>query len=276
MRLLRNNAIRLLMIGAAIPLWSLSILPILRTSASVAESCPRSTDPIATDRPDVANSSIVVPTGSLQSEDGVNLSGRRAARIFDGTNTRLRVGVAPCLEFLVDLPTYSAAARGTMNSGFSNVVPAIKWQFSPTPGQFDLSATLGIGLPTGATSITGHGVQPYLQFPWSYELSGDWGISGMLTFFTFPADPVNRLTTESNFVLEKKVSERGALFVELVSDYPDHAGPSLLLNSGGYYRLTPTEQIDFHLGFGLNHNAPNYTVGFGYSFRLDGLFGRTG
>jgi hypothetical protein len=28
--------------------------------------------------------------------------------------------------------------------------------------------------------------------------------------------------------------------------------------SGGGYRITKTEQIDFHIGFGLNHNAPPY------------------
>jgi Putative MetA-pathway of phenol degradation len=276
MSLLRSNAICLLIVAAAIPVWPLSALPGLYASASAAEECPKSADVIATDRPDVTNSSTVVPTGSSQSENGVNLSARGTAQSLDGTNTRLRLGVAPCLELLVDMPTYFSTVRGTTNSGFSNVAPAIKWQLNPMPYKFDLSTTLGVGLPTGAMSVTGPGVQPYLQFPWSRELSGDWGISGMLTFFISPANPVNKLTTESNFVLEKKVSERSALFVELVTDYPEHAGPSLLLNSGGIYRLTPTQQVDFHVGFGLNQSAPNFIVGFGYSFRLDGIYGRAG
>jgi Putative MetA-pathway of phenol degradation len=45
-----------------------------------------------------------------------------------------------------------------------------------------------------------------------------------------------------------------------------------VINTGGAYGLTPTRQIDFHLGFGLNRNAPNYFFGLGYSFRRDGLF----
>src|SRR5712692_3795961 len=44
-----------------------------------------------------------------------------------------------------------------------------------------------------------------------------------------------------------------------------------LINSGAAYRLTPTRQVDFHVGFGLNHNAPNWFFGLGYSFRRDGL-----
>jgi hypothetical protein len=38
------------------------------------------------------------------------------------------------------------------------------------------------------------------------------------------------------------------------------------------YRITETQQIDCHLGFGLNRSAPTYIFGIGYSFRLDGLF----
>jgi hypothetical protein len=44
------------------------------------------------------------------------------------------------------------------------------------------------------------------------------------------------------------------------------------LNFGGSYRLTQTQQIDFHAGFGLNRNSPDYFVGIGYSMRFDHLW----
>ena len=44
------------------------------------------------------------------------------------------------------------------------------------------------------------------------------------------------------------------------------------LNWGGLYRLTPNQQLDFHVALGLNHNAPSYIVGVGYSVRFDELF----
>jgi hypothetical protein len=40
----------------------------------------------------------------------------------------------------------------------------------------------------------------------------------------------------------------------------------------GGYRITPTQQIDLHIGVGLNDNAPAYIFGIGYSFRLGSLF----
>jgi len=240
-----------------------------------ADTCPTAKDEIATDRPDVTNSSLVVPTGSLQSENGVNFSTRDSARIVDGTNTRWRLGVAPCLELLLDLPTYFAAVRGPATSGFTDVAPAVKWQISPVPGKIDLSLVFGAALPTGTVDIAGRGVQPYLQMPWSLELHDGWGLSGMLTEFFRPSEPVTKRVTETTFSIEKKLTERSSLFVEYVGDYPENAGPSQLLNSGGVYRLSPTQQVDFHVAFGLNHNAPSYIVGLGYSFRLDGLFAAT-
>jgi hypothetical protein len=93
----------------------------------------------------------------------------------------------------------------------------------------------------------------------------------MFTEFIRPSDRT-RLVTEATFVIEKKVSERASLFVEYVGDYPENGSPAQLLNSGGVYRLTANQQVDFHVAVGLNHNAPSYIVGVGYSVRFDDLF----
>jgi Putative MetA-pathway of phenol degradation len=252
-----------------------SLLAIFLTLAAVdarAEGCPQPSDEIATDRPDVTNSSLVVPVGSFQSENGINSSSRNSGQTIDGTNSRWRLGIAPCLEVLVDLPNYFANVRSPGTSGFSDVAPAVKWQISPLPGKFDLSMTVGAALPTGRAEITGRGTQPYLQFPWSYELHDGWGLSGMFTEFFRPADLSNKRITEATFVIEKKLTEKTSLFTEYVGDYPEGGSPSQLWNSGWIYHLTRTQQVDFHVAAGLNHNAPSYIVGIGYSFRADGLF----
>lgn len=250
----------------------LSALTILAAAEARADSCPTAKDEIATDRPDITNSSIVVPVGSFQSENGVDFRGQNGGQTIDGTNTRWRLGIAPCLELLVDLPTYFSAVRGPGGSGFTDVAPAIKWQVSPIPGKIDLSLVAGVALPTGAINIAGPGAQPYLQLPWSWELDDGWGLSGMLTEFLRPSDVATPRITETTFAIEKKVTEKASLFLEYVGDYPEKAGPSQFLSSGGSYHLSPTQQVDFHLAVGLTHNAPSYIVGVGYSFRLDGLF----
>jgi hypothetical protein len=252
------------------------VLPMLlvyhSTIAAKADSCPVIGNEIATDRPDVTNSSVVVPAGSLQIENGINFSARDSDRFLEGTNTRLRAGIANCLEFLVDVPTYFANVRGPGSSGLSDVAPALKWQISPVPGRVDLSAVFGVALPTGSVRIAGPGAQPYLQFPWSWELHSGWGLSGMFTEFFRPSDPASKLITEATFVIEKRMTKIVSLFVEYVGDYPQNGSSAQSLNWGGLYRLTPNQQVDFHVALGLNHNAPSYIVGVGYSIRFDELF----
>ena len=239
---------------------------------AIADACPKPTDEIETDRPDITNSSRVVPHGSLQFENGVNFATLESSHILDATNTRARLGIAPCLEVLVDFPTYFATLSGPAASGFTDVAPAMKWQISPIPGKIDLSAVAGIGLPTGTKALVGPGPQPYVQFPWSWEVTTNWSVNGMLTTFFHPSDPASKQAYETTLVLERKVDENAGMFIEWVGDFPSEVGARHLLNSGAIYRLSKTEQIDFHIGAGLNKDAPSFVFGLGYSYRFDRLF----
>jgi Putative MetA-pathway of phenol degradation len=163
----------------------------LCASPAAAEECTQPRNPIETDRPDTTNSAIVVPVGSLQNENGINISWQNGSDIFGGTNSRWRLGIAPCLEVLIDLPNYVGTLRGASASGFGDVTPGVKWQVSPIPEKFDLSITAGIRLPTGAKMIAGPGAQPYTQFPWSFDLGGGWAVNGMETNFFMPSSPTD-------------------------------------------------------------------------------------
>jgi hypothetical protein len=248
------------------------LLAVLAGAANAEEpaerDCPVAADAIEADRPDVTNSSLVVPLGSLQNENGINLTRRIGSSAIDGTNSRLRLGVAHCLEVLVDLPDYTRTWNGAEPSGFSDLAPAIKKQLGPLPGDIDLSATVGLGLPIGSSAVAGRGYQPYLQFPWSRAIGEGWGLSGMLTAFWFPSVPGDRRTLESTLSLEREVGENADLFAEFVGDFRS-AGSSQYLNFGGAYRVTRTQQIDFHTGFGLSDRAPQAFFGIGYSWRSD-------
>ena len=94
----------------------------------------------------------------------------------------------------------------------------------------------------------------------------------MIAAFVSPLDPKSKVVTEVTLAIETEIGARGSLFVEYAGDYPSHAGPSHLFNTGVGYRLTPTQQIDFHAAFGLNNAAPSYILGIGYSVRFDRLF----
>src|ERR1700720_4297958 len=61
---------------------------------------------IVTDRPDITESSIVVPKGSLQAENGVTWTNDHGQRTFDVSETLLRLGVARQTELRFGAPNY--------------------------------------------------------------------------------------------------------------------------------------------------------------------------
>jgi hypothetical protein len=243
---------------------------VCRTNTSAADSCPTSAEEIATDRPDVTNSSLVVPYGSLQAENGVDWTVRHGSNVLDGTNTRLRLGIAHCTEFLIDVSNSFLSINGSQPSGFSDFVVSFKRQL-PVPFGFDLSATAGVGFPSGSSRISGHGYEPYIQFPWSHKIADGWQVVGMFTFTWFPSESARNPTFEPTLSIEKEFRSSD-VFVEYVGDY-DHQRPTQIVDTGGSWRLTKTQQLDFHAGFGLNSSSVDHYFGIGYSFRLDGLLG---
>jgi len=101
-------------------------------------------------------------------------------------------------------------------------------------------------------------------------------VAGMFTTLTwFPDDAARNLTFEPTISLEREFDSRGDLFVEYVGEY-DHRRPSHLLDGGGAWRFSKTQQLDFHAGFGLNSSTVDHYFGIGYSLPLDSLFGNPG
>ena len=251
----------------------LPIALIVSTSAIFAnDECPTNADEISTDRPDVTNSAVVVPYGSLQAENGVDWTKRDRSDVLSGTETRLRLGVAQCTEVIADVPTYFYSLNGRASSGFSDLVVSIKREL-PVPFGFHLSATSGLGFPTGANKISTHGYDPYIQFPWSHPIDDDWSIHGMFTVTWFTSQHRINPTFEPTLSLEREFGPTRDLFIEYVGEYPNHTRPSQLIDGGGEWRVTKVQQLDFHVGVGLNSSSPDHYFGVGYSFRLDNLFG---
>jgi hypothetical protein len=239
--------------------------------AAHAQACPTSADQIDTDRPDTTNSSQTVPMGSLQLENGINIADWSDGTRLDGTNSRLRLGIADCAEVLMDVPDYSFSPRNAGPRGFNGIAPAAKIELEGLPAGLQISVVAGAGLPTGASSNGGDTTRPYLQIPWSQEIGGGFGLHGMLTETWIPGLRSDSLFEET-LSLEREFVESLDAFVEYVGDYPQHQTASQILNFGGAWRFTQLQQVDFHAGFGFSQAAPRSYFGLGYSLRVDGLF----
>jgi hypothetical protein len=97
----------------------------------------------------------------------------------------------------------------------------------------------------------------------------------MFTVSRFTSQHAFSPTFEPTLSLERNLGPTRDLFVEYVGDYPNHVRPSQIPDAGGSWRVTRLQQLDFHVGFGLNSGSPDHFFGIGYSFRLDGVLGGT-
>ena len=248
------------------------LLVIGRPATSIASECPGRVRPIEADRPDVTNSSVVVPRGSLQVENGVNWAVYQTVQLLDGSETRIRVGAFRCGEVLVDLPNYVRSLDGS-SSEFSTLVMSVKRQLFIRSSSFSLSVAAGVGVPGRQIGSAGRGYSPYIQVPWSRSIGDEWSVNGMVTVTW---STVAKTLFEPTLVIEREFGRRGHIFAEYVGDYTEQDRPSQIIDVGGGWRLTSVQQLDFHIGLGLTRTAPHHYVGVGYSLRVNGLFARNG
>jgi len=226
--------------------------------------------PIATDRNAVTASSIVVPRGSLQAENGFAETTSQGLRTYDGPETLLRFGVASKTELRLVAPNYFGQVGGA--SGFGDVTIGMKQQLGPVHG-FDVSLILSLSMPSGADAFSSHGFDPSVQLPWSRSLPRNWTAAGMLSVY-FPTTGDRRnVTGETTFLVDRQLTKTWDAYVEYAGSLPQQGGPRHLLHFGTAYKPAPQHQLDFHVGVGLSRSAVDHFVGVGYSFRLQ-VFGR--
>jgi hypothetical protein len=227
---------------------------------------------IVTDRPSFTNSSIVVPSGSLQLENGFLETFNQGQNVVDGPETLLRFGIATKTELRFTVPDYfyNTSSGGGPGSGFGDMVIGVKQQFGPTPGGFDVSATLFLSFPTGAQTVSSGGYDPGLQVAWSHGLPSKWTAAGMLAMYWPTQGQSRNPTGQATFLVDRQLTGRWDAYIEYAGNFPTRDGTRQILDVGTSLKLTRTQQLDFHLGESLTGTA-NRFVGVGYSFRFQVL-----
>jgi hypothetical protein len=246
------------------------MVPLHGQDQTVSAAAP---GPIATDRPAVTNSSVVVPAGSFQAENGFLETGSQGQSIVDGPETLVRFGVATRTELRFTVPDYyhNLNTTGGLGSGFGDFAVGVKEQLGPTPGGFDVSAILFLSFPTGAHTVSSGGYDPGLQVPWSRALSAKSTAAGMFSLYWPTQGRTRNLTGESAFLIDRQLTGPWDAFVEYAGRFPESGGPQHLLHFGTALKVTKRQQLDFHVGVGLSSAAVDHFIGIGYSFRFQGF-----
>jgi hypothetical protein len=247
------------------------IVAVLTLQAEAQKCGANAQSTIATDRPQVTSSSIVVPCGSLQFENGFQVTGDGGGQeTFDFPETSVRFGITNKTELRLAVPNYYN--NDDTSSGFANgsgdMGVGFKQQLGPTAGKFDVSLIPSVSFPTGANLISSHGYDPTVQLPWSRALSKNWTAAGMFSL-TWPTEgPRRNLTGQSSLYFDRQLTQPLDAYAEYSGAFPQRGGPQHIIDIGAAYKLSPHQQLDFHWNFGLSAATPDYSIGFGYSVRF--------
>jgi hypothetical protein len=246
-------------------------LPGSLTLKSAAYQCDTGTQTaIATDRPQVTSSSIVVPCGSLQFENGAEAVGDGGQQGFDLPETSVRYGITTRTEARLSVPNYlyNSATSSGFASGFGDLTFGFKQQLGPTLGKFDVSVIPQVSLPTGADRLSSHGYDPSLQLPWSHAIGEKWTAAGMFSVLWPTKAGRHNLTGQASFYIDRQLLQPLDAYVEYAGEFAKDGSPQHSIDFGAAYKISTYQQVDFHCGFGLSAAATDWTIGAGYSFRL--------
>jgi hypothetical protein len=228
---------------------------------------------ITTDRPAVTDSSIVVPSGYLQFENGFTETGNQGQQGFDFPETLVRFGLTSKTELRFTPPDYfqNFNTGNGFGTGWGDLSLGVKQQLFATSAGFDASLVVSLSFPTGANIISSHGYDPEVQLPWSHPVSKNWTVAGMFSLL-WPTEGNSRnFTGQVSFLVDRQITGRWDAFIEYAGEFPERGGSQDLLHVGTSFKLTPNQQLDFHFGFGLSSAAVHDFVGFGYSLQLQAI-----
>jgi outer membrane putative beta-barrel porin/alpha-amylase len=75
----------------------------------------------------------------------------------------------------------------------------------------------------------------------------------------------------ASFLLDRQITSQWDAFTEYAGAFPQRGRPAHLLHVGTAFKITPKQQLDFHIGFGLSSAAMDHFIGFGYSFQFQAI-----
>lgn len=151
--------------------------------------------------------------------------------------------------------------------GFSPVALGVKLKLADEKGWWPQAALLGhLNLKTGNRDFMPDYTSANFRFSFSHTLSDQWslGYNVGAAWNGETPEAIFLYTLSIGYALNKKL----AAFAETYSFFPEKGKADNRLDGGFTYKVTSVLQFDLSGGIGLSHNAPDFFVSTGCSFRL--------
>ena len=228
---------------------------------------------IATDRPNVVESPLVVEAGVLQAEGGLGMTRTDDVDVF-AAPLLLRWGLARDWELRLETPGLSVRtdpADVLDDTGIGDVALGAKWHLRDEddrgPG---VALLLHADLPTGSGAFGGSGLRP------SIRGTAGWSLTDLLTVGGLAGVRFDQLDDRrfTSAILAGTLGQQwtpdfGTLvelaFTQIASE--EYGGNVGVVNLGGVFLARDWLQFDALLGLPVTSSAPDVFLSVGLSYR---------
>lgn len=230
---------------------------------------------MATDRPDVVESSNVVGQGRFQIETSFASESDKVAGVKTTTRTTptlLRYGLTENTELRLETDGF---IRDSQDHGFADVAIGLKWHThdgDEATGSPSVGWLFHADLDSGSQPFRGHGVRPSVRMVAEWEFPQDWSLGVMPGMLRDTNDAGEHYVAGSLAVVVGKAwTDEFRTFVEVAGHQLTSArngGSIVTYDVGMAYLITPTMQVDTAVSIGANDHTPDrqWTVGFSIKF----------
>jgi len=241
-------------------------------------------DSIATDRPDVVESSDVVGKGRFQIETSVDYQRDKNAGVKTvsyTTPTLFRLGVSDDIELHIETDgrireRVEALGASETQYGWADTAFGFKWHTQDgdeKTGKPGIGWVFHVDLDSGSEPFRGQGVRPSARVVFEWELPNEMSLGVMPGIISDKDRVTGERFTAGIFaaVLGKKLNDKIRVFAEVAAPQiasQKHGGTIATFDLGAAYLLTKYTQFDVATRFGMNNDSPDFAATAGLSIKF--------
>ncbi|MBU1101539.1 MAG: transporter [Bacteroidetes bacterium] len=222
-----------------------------------------------TDRPDYTESALVIVPGMVQLEMGVGYSEMGDLSVTAYPNLLARIGVVKNLEVRVGFPGWITPKVGDNSETYLNdLLFEAKYQISKKRASVPMAILLIMTLPSGDDEVSSGSPNIGAKFAASFDLNNQFSVGANVGAVSVEANDEREILVLGSVNLGMSISNKLGAFVEVFAEAPGNKAWAPMIDGGFTFLITPTNQLDFYAGTGLNDYGPDFIIGGGFSTRF--------
>ncbi len=240
-------------------------------TAAVAQEAE--VEAISTDRPTVGPSPDLIPGGSFQIENGVDVNAQRQRYVVDGPESLLRVGLTNRVEgrFLASDAVYQSSSASTPASLQStDAAVGAKMLLAGPNTVSPKSAILSLSFPTGGPSLTSGSYDPGLTLLWTQAIPRGYFINELAGVTLTTLHGARRPAWEPSVAFGRSLSPKLTVFGEYAPTVLQDRSVVQVVDGGILFAPVKLQQFDLRFAYLNDFQGIHTLVSGGYSIRRDG------